>query len=892
MATKKKQFTFSFDEMNLRFRDPTDSFEEKKRDEKGKAIDLVYATRQVRDLVSAERTSEADTEDRRTHWRASQESDRDDDGVTIDSNSENEQDDSSQTNACVITQAMTGDIEDNGQLILARYASRSYLEYAMSVVKSRALPDVSDGQKPVQRRILIDMFRMGLKKGASAVKSARVVGDVLGKYHPHGDQSVYDAMVRMAQDFSFRYPLVDGEGNFGSRDGDSQAAMRYTEARLTGIAALLLDEVDSGAVDFEPNYDGNFTEPVVLPAKLPFVLLNGSSGIAVGMATDIPSHNLREVAQALRLILENPQTSLRDVLRVMPGPDFPCGGQIISSKATLRDIYATGRGKVTVRARYHFEELSRGQWQLVFDRLPPAASSASVLNQIEAITNPKLPKGKKTLSAKQQQAKSAMLAILDRARDRSGKDVPVRLVFEPKSSRQDRQEFVASLLAQTNLESNVSMNFVMLGLDGKPQQKNLMTILHEWIAFRTEAVRRRCAVRLEKVNDRLHVLEGRHLILLHLDEVIRIIRDSDDPKKDLMAAFPLTERQADDILEIRLRQLARLAAIAIEKEVAELEKERNQLERLLGSRAMLRRTIAREIQEAEKRFGDDRRTLIEEAQTMSTEVSVVDEPVTVIVTQKGFVRSRTGHGHDPAMMNVRMGDAIAHVLECRSVDSLSILSQTGRIYRIAVADIPGGRSDGKPLSAYMDVDSGVEMVSYFVAKPEDTILMATKNGLGFFCQGKDLSVRLRAGKQFIRPERDDRVLGAYIMRQAHPYVGLLSDANRLLLCDRNEIRVLSQGGKGVQLMSLASGEKLVAMTSLDQNGLVVHGIGRGKKAKDIMVGARSVNDYVFKRARRGKVLPITWQAKTLEAIIPNEQVAISSHEEELMDVQDTQPVLL
>ena len=436
-----------------------------------------------------------------------------------------------------VDEVMTGGVESDGQLTLARYASRAYLEYAMSVVKSRALPDVSDGQKPVQRRILIDMERMGVKAGTKAVKSARVVGDVLGKYHPHGDQSVYDALVRMAQSFSLRYPLIDGEGNFGSRDGDSQAAMRYTEARLMPIASLLLEEVDTGAIDFTPNYDGNFQEPVVLPAKLPFVLLNGSSGIAVGMATDIPSHNLREVAAACTLLIDKPEASLDEVLAVLPAPDFPCGGQIISPRSVIRDIYRTGRGKLTVRARYHFEDLARGQWQLVIDELPPASSSQDVLNQIEAITNPKAKKDKKTLSSKQQQAKGAMLAILDRVRDESTEEKPVRLVFEPKSSRIDCEEFVTALLSQTSMESNVSVNLVMLGNDGKPKQKNLLDIIREWIAFRLQAVRRRTQARLDKVNDRIHVLEGRALVLLNIDRVIEIIRQSDEPKPALMTEF-------------------------------------------------------------------------------------------------------------------------------------------------------------------------------------------------------------------------------------------------------------------------------------------------------------------------------------------------------------------
>ena len=591
-----------------------------------------------------------------------------------------------------VSAAMTGDEEEEGQLTLARYASRAYLEYAMSVVKSRALPDVSDGQKPVQRRILIDMYKMGLSAGKKPVKSARVVGDVLGKYHPHGDQSVYDALVRMAQNFSLRYPLIDGKGNFGSRDGDSQAAMRYTEARLMPIAELLLDEVESGAVDFVPNYDGNFREPVELPAKLPFVLLNGSSGIAVGRATSIPSHNLRETAEAVKLLLEKPEATLEEVLEKLPGPDFPCGGQIISSPDVIRDTYRTGRGKITVRARYHFEEMARGQWQLVFDELPPEASSASVLSEIDDITNPKVPKGKKSLSPKQIQAKTALLALLDRARDESGRDVPVRLVFEPRTSRVNREEFVSALLSQTKLESNVSVNLVMLGIDGKPRQKGLMEILGEWVSFRLNAVRRRSQARLDDVNDRLHVLEGRRLILLNIDRVIEIIRHADEPKKALMEAFPLSDRQAEDILEMRLRQIAKLAAIAIEKEIDELETERRKLERLLGSEALLRRQVAREVDDAVKKFGDDRRTLIEEARVAQNEATVPSSPVTVIITEKGFLTTRSGHDYDLSALNLRVGDAVLKTIECRTTDSICALSQTGRSYTIAVSALPGGRS--------------------------------------------------------------------------------------------------------------------------------------------------------------------------------------------------------
>src|SRR5471032_3132684 len=398
------------------------------------------------------------------------------------------------------------------KLTLGDYAERAYLDYAVSVVKGRALPDVSDGQKPVQRRILFAMNEMGLANTAKPVKSARVVGDVLGKYHPHGDQSAYDALVRLAQAFSMRYPLIDGQGNFGSRDGDGAAAMRYTEARLTPIAKLLLDEINQGTVDFMPNYDGSFEEPKTLPARLPFVLLNGASGIAVGLATEIPSHNLREVAGAAVALIRNPKLSHAELMQHVPGPDFPGGGQIILSDAEISAAYESGRGSLKVRARWKIEEMARGQWQLVITELPPNTAAQKVLEEIEEQTNPKIKLGKKTLTPEQIQTKATMLGLLDAVRDESGKDAPVRLVFEPKSSRIDQTEFVNSLLAHTSLESNASLNMVMVGGDGRPRQKGLSEILHEWIAFRFATVTRRTRHRLTKVDDRIHILEGRMIV--------------------------------------------------------------------------------------------------------------------------------------------------------------------------------------------------------------------------------------------------------------------------------------------------------------------------------------------------------------------------------------------
>lgn len=555
-------------------------------------------------------------------------------------------------------------------LTLAHYAERAYLDYAVSVVKGRALPEVADGQKPVQRRILFAMHEMGLRADAKPVKSARVVGDVLGKYHPHGDQSAYDALVRLVQDFSLRYPLIDGQGNFGSRDGDGAAAMRYTEARLTPISRLLLEELDQGTVDFIPNYDGSMDEPRLLPARLPFVLLNGASGIAVGMATEIPSHNLREVATAAVALIRDDKLTSTDLMQYMPGPDFPGGGQIISSAADIAQIYETGRGSLKVRARWKIEDLARGQWQLVVTELPPNTSSQKVLEEIEELTNPKVRAGKKSLTPEQLQLKQTLLGLLDAVRDESGKDAPVRLVFEPKSKNIGQQEFANALLAHTSLESGAAINLVMIGTDGRPRQKGLREILREWIDYRFATVTRRTRHRLAKVEDRIHILEGRQLVLLNIDEVIRIIRESDEPKPALMQAFGLSERQAEDILEIRLRQLARLEAIKIEQELKDLREEQAELDVLLKSETMMRRRIVKEIETDAKQFGDDRRTLIQEERRAAAEVKVVDEPVTVIVSQKGWVRTRQGHGHDATQFGFKAGDTLYDTFECRDRKSV------------------------------------------------------------------------------------------------------------------------------------------------------------------------------------------------------------------------------
>lgn len=767
--------------------------------------------------------------------------------------------------------------DDGEKLTLAHFASHAYLEYAMSVVKGRALPAIGDGQKPVQRRILFDMHEMGLgRPEAKTVKSARVVGDVLGKYHPHGDTAAYDAMVRMAQDFNMRYPLVLGQGNFGSRDGDGAAAMRYTEARLTKISRLLLDEIDEGTVDFVPNYDGAFQEPQMLPARLPFVLLNGSSGIAVGMATEIPSHNIKEVAAACLMLLDNPQATLDDILTVLPAPDFPMGGQLISKKEDIREAYRTGRGTLKVRARYTFEEMQRGHWRLIVTELPPNTSAQRVLNEVGEITNPKIRPGKKTLSAEQQQAKAAMLALLDTVRDESDKQTPTRLVFEPKTKNVDRNEFVNALLAQTSLECNVSMNLVMVGSDGKPRQKNLIDILNEWLAFRVQTVRRRTQFRLQKTIDRIHIMEGRHLVYLNLDEVIAIIRDSDDPKQALLARFPLSEIQVEDILEIRLRQLARLVGIKIEAELAELNKTKNSLERLLGSEKLLNNLVAKEIAQDAAEFGDDRRTLIEEASRAEMTQTVVDEPVTVVISQKGYVRCRTGHGHDASVMTYKMGDALAVFFECRTTDQMVAVSNTGRVYTLAVSDLPSARGDGLPVNSFIDLEKGASIVGYCVAKPEDRVVLATSDAMGFICQFKDLFARVRAGKNFIKvSDKETKILPPQVVAPDQTLLACLSEQGRLLIYDINEVRTLPGGGKGVGLMDLNLTESLLVAKPIDAEGVLVTGIGRGGKDREYAVKKTILEYHMGHRARKGKQLDIRWKALDLKSL-PKKETAEAS----------------
>ena len=767
--------------------------------------------------------------------------------------------------------------EAGDALDLGGYAQRAYLEYALSVVKGRALPDVCDGLKPVQRRILYAMDRMGLSYSGNApakpVKSARVVGDVLGRFHPHGDQSAYDALVRLAQDFNQRYPLIDGQGNFGSRDGDGAAAMRYTEARLTKIAGLLLDEIDQGTVQFVPNYDGSTEEPRQLPARLPFALLNGASGIAVGLATEIPSHNLREVADACVALVKNPQLTEDELFALVPGPDYPGGGQIISSAADIQDAYRSGRGSLKVRARWKIEDLARGQWQLVVTELPPGVSAQKVLEEIEDITNPKVKAGKKALTQEQTQLKASMLAVLDGVRDESSKDAPVRIVFEPKTGKVPQQELITALLAHTSLETSAPINLTMVGLDGRPTQKSLRQMLAEWVDFRQGTITRRSQHRLAKVLERIHILEGRQLVLLNIDEVIAIIRAAEEPKAALMARFNLSERQAEDILEIRLRQLARLEAIKIEQELSALREEQGRLEDILANPASLRRLMVKEIEADAKQFADARRTLIQAEKKAVAEVKVLDEPVTVVVSQKGWVRTRQGHGHEAGSFAFKAGDGLYGAFECRTVDQLIVFGSNGRVYSVPVASLPGGRGDGQPVTTLIELEAGTQLLHYFAGPPQAQLLLASSGGYGFLAQVENLVSRQKGGKAFVTlgegetlcaPSHAAGSSGSQPLLPA-THVACASVGGRILTFEISELKAMTNGGRGLMLIDLEDKDSLAGAAAYTRS-VRIEGLGRGGKEREEQLEIRSLNNARAARARKGKAADLGFKPQRVTRV--------------------------
>jgi topoisomerase-4 subunit A len=728
------------------------------------------------------------------------------------------------------------------RLSLKDFTEKAYLDYSMYVILDRALPHIGDGMKPVQRRIVYAMSELGLKAASKHKKSARTVGDVLGKYHPHGDSACYEAMVLMAQPFSYRYPLVDGQGNWGSQDDPkSFAAMRYTEARLAPYAEVLLKELGLGTVEWQPNFDGSLKEPVVLPARLPNVLLNGGTGIAVGMATDIPPHNLKEVANACIHLLDNPKSTLDDLIEFIPAPDMPTDAEIISSREDLRKIYHTGRGSVRMRAVY-----TQDNGDIVITALPYQVSGSKILEQI---------------AAQMQQKKLPMVSDL---RDESDHESPTRLVIVPRSNRVDVEQLMAHLFASTDLERTYRVNMNMIGIDGRPQVKDLRQILVEWLSWRTSVVRRRLEHRLSKVLDRLHILEGLMVAYLNIDEVIAIIRYEDDPKAELINRFNLSDIQADAILDLKLRHLAKLEEFKITSEQNELEEERKRIEQILGSDQRMRTLIKKELKEDIDTYGDDRRSPIverSEAQAFSEKDLLSADPVTVVVSKQGWIRAAKGHDIDAEGLSYKAGDGFKLACMGRMNQPLILLDSTGRSYTLDTHNLPSARGQGEPISGKVTLPKGATIEEATTGKEDDKILVACDAGYGFITTIADLSSKTKNGKAALTLPKNAQVLAPIALEALDDaLLAAVTSEGRLLVFPVTELPELARG-KGNKIINIPSvrastrEELVTGLTVLPQGAsLKVHA---GKQY--LNVSPADLEHYRGERGRRGNKLPRGYQ---------------------------------
>jgi topoisomerase-4 subunit A len=728
------------------------------------------------------------------------------------------------------------------QLPLRTFTEKAYLDYSMYVIMDRALPHIGDGMKPVQRRIIYAMSELGLKAGTKYKKSARTVGDVLGKFHPHGDSACYEAMVLMAQPFSYRYPLVDGQGNWGSPDDPkSFAAMRYTESRLTAFSNLLLAEVEQGTVDWKPNFDGTLDEPSVLPARVPHVLLNGTTGIAVGMATDIPPHNLREVATAAIRLLENSRTTVEELCEHVLGPDYPTDAEIITPRADLLKMYQTGNGSVRMRARWEREE-----GDIVVTALPHQVSGNKVLEQIAA----------------QMQAKK--LPMVEDLRDESDHENPTRLVIVPRSNRIDAEQLMNHLFATTELERTYRVNMNVIGLNGLPQVKNLRMMLSEWLQYRTDTVRRRLEFRLEKVDKRLHLLDGLLIAFLNIDEVIHIIRTEDEPKPVLMARFALTEIQADYILDTRLRQLARLEEIKIRAEQDELATEKAGLELILGSERRLKSLIKSELQADAEAYGDERRSPIvarEAAQALDETALVSAEAITVVLSTMGWIRAAKGHDIDPTTLSYKAGDSFKVAAYGKSNQLATVLDSTGRTYSVQSHTLPSARGQGEPLTGRINPIAGATFEAVMMGGGSDLYLMASDGGYGFVTTLGDMEGRNKAGKSVLNLSSGARVLAPQrVSDYDHQLVAAVSNDGRLLLFPLRELPQMARG-KGNKIIGISAGK----LMSREEYVLGVAVLAPGEALtlfagkRHITLKATDLGHYLGERGRRGNKLPRGFQ---------------------------------
>lgn len=720
---------------------------------------------------------------------------------------------------------------------VAEFTENAYLNYAMYVIMDRALPHVADGLKPVQRRIVYAMSELGLKNTAKPKKSARTIGDVIGKYHPHGDSACYEAMVLMSQPFSYRYPLISGQGNFGSPDDPkSFAAMRYTEAKLSAYANTLLNELGQGTVDWQDNFDGTLQEPVTLPARLPNILLNGTTGIAVGMATDIPPHNLSEVVKGCIALLKKPTMTEKELAKYIPAPDLPTKAEIITSPEDLLQLYKTGRGSYKMRATYHVDDKEKNL--VIIDALPYQISGNKIIEQIANLINAK------------------KLPWVTDIHDESDHQNACRIVLELRSSRVDIEPMMSHLFASTDLESNYRVNLNMIGTNGKPQVKSLLTILTEWLSVRRDTVTRRLQYRLDKIEQRLHILAGLLIAYLHIDEVIRIIREEDDPKAELMTRYDLTEIQANAILDIRLRQLARLEEIELKREQSDLEAEKAQIEAYLNNPDKLTGLMIEELTADMKEHGDKRQSPIVE-RTEATALKETDlapsEPVTVIVSKSGWIRSAKGHDVDAANMNYRSGDAYLAHAQGKSNEKVYLMDNTGRSYRLDAHTLPSARGQGEPLTSLLKPTGGASFVNVLMGQDDSKLIMASSQGYGFINTFADLDTNQKAGKNVINFD-DAFSLITHQIGEQDTLVGVVSSAGHLLVYPLTELPMMKKG-KGNKLIDLKDGDSVVAITTFAEGDSLV--LDSGKRT--LTLKPMDIANFMGTRGRRGALLPKGFQ---------------------------------
>lgn len=750
------------------------------------------------------------------------------------------------------------------EINISAYAENSYLEYAMSVVKGRAIAWIEDGLKPVHRRVVYSMYKMGITDVGLPTKCARITGDVIGKYHPHGDQAVYDAMVNMTQPFRMRYPVIEGVGNFGSRDGDGAAAARYTECKFYPMSKVLFDELNEESVDMIPNYDGKETEPYVMPARLPMILLNYTEGIGVGMATNTPSHNMKEVIDAIIAYLNNDQITLKEILTYIKGPDFPTGGQIISSKDEMEKVYQEGRGSFRMRAKYVIEHPGTKNWKLVFNEIPFGVSVKNILEEVLFLLNPEMKakkdaKGKIKLTPENIRLKQLFTNLISDYRDETDKENPLRLVFTPRSYKQSPEELVAILLGSTSLESNFSANFVVVGLDGNPRQKGLLEIIAEWSVFRLRTIDRRCRFHITKIANRLHILDGRKIVLNHIQDVIKIVQDAEDPKQELMDKYALSEIQVQDVLDMRIRQLARFELSTLEKEYKDISAKKLDLERIIATEKSLKKQMIKELNQDKEKYGDDRLSEIIEAQKIDLSIlqersaKIAEEPVTVAISEKGWIKVLKGNKL-PSDVAFKEGDNLSYHFYCKNTDTLCMFDIEGKVYNYPLNELG---KEGVPINTLVQMNTKLSLA--FPINKECKYLLANDGGFGFIVTGENLSTKMKAGKEMfkIQPEQAIiRPLTFGVNEDISTYhLGVITTENKFLTYKLTEISEIGKG-KGVVLCNLPDNNKIKELKIIKDQQVKFSLDGKNGKQTEYLISNENFKDFVKGRSTKGTLLPV------------------------------------